>query len=133
MTMKMRRPAKAPRDPDVLTAREQVFIRLVAEEVGDRWISSLLPVSAPTEERAKYLAVLVFLLNAMGPAWHSYRSGALTFDSVVFEHPGRLIPDRFYDVIEGAVAARIKGFRVPAVVRRVAAMLAVRTRRQSNG
>jgi len=69
------------------------------------------------------------------PKFYSYPSGVLTFDSVVITNPSRRIDESIAaeqadaDVVDAAIEAQHASQRCPEMARKIAAMLAVRTKR----
>lgn len=77
-------------------------------------------------DRGGFLTMILGFLRQMQPRFFSYKSGDLTFDSVVFRHHARIVPTGF---VLDELVEREKAWREPLVQRRVSAMLAVRTMR----
>lgn len=84
------------------------------------------------DRRDEYLRSLWFVFSnmvfkAMRPAFFSYKSGVLTFDSVVFQHVARGL-DNCPPVVRKAINSKFPS--IPDVARKISACLAVRTMRQ---
>ena len=70
--------------------------------------------------------------KGMDPHFYSYKSGALTFDSAVFQHLSRFVermPKALVALADAEVHKNHDGNKSMGVIRKLAAMLAVRTSR----
>jgi hypothetical protein len=85
-------------------------------------------------QRELGVAISLIFARLMKPRFFSYKSGNLRFDSVVFQHHMRSeLMEPFASMAhlaERSVVARVKAFKELSVVRRIGAMLAVRTMRK---
>jgi hypothetical protein len=89
---------------------------------------------ASEAERNRFVANVSRMLTSMEPKFISYKSGPVTFDSAVFQplwrgldkpHPLTELRDR----AEAAIKKQSDKFKELGIVRRIAAMNAVRTMR----
>lgn len=80
----------------------------------------------------EFAALCSMQYSAAKPKLFSYRSGVLTFDSAVFEHPARKIesaPAIMRKLFDDDLSGKRDKFSVAKVVRKIAATMAVRTAR----
>lgn len=96
---------------------------------GDKVTTGVVFPTTP-ESREVYRMGVSLLMTQMRPTFYTYKSGMLTFDSAVFDPPWGVVPDAVdFTLIDNAWAQREQSFSEPGLVRRLAAMLAVRTMR----
>lgn len=100
---------------------------------GTREVQMLATPPLGHPRRAAWQANLAGMMNLLAPRFTSYKSGALTFDSVVFEHHAKVLLRPEYqamlDTHVRGLEEREVSFREPFVARRIAATLAHRTMR----
>lgn len=90
-----------------------------------------VPPEHPDHQR--FVVVVSLVLNRMRPKFYSYRSGHLVFDSAVFSHTlAGDHPSVFDSGLEEhyrELHGKHKQYRLPDLTRKIAATLAIRTRR----
>ena len=99
--------------------------RTKVEQGGTTVTTMCIPET--TEGREAYIRLMSLLITRMQPKFYEYRSGVLVFDSAVFVTPWHDALD--HDALDASLLERETEFKEPGLVRRLAALMAVRTSR----